>query len=406
MEEKLRARLDGRHARQRYRQRRLLQTPQAPCCRIDGRDVLAFCSNDYLGLAADPRLAEALAEGARRFGVGGGASHVVNGHSEAHERLEHALAELTGRSRALLFSSGYQANLGAIGALVERGDRVLHDRLNHASLLDGAQLAGARFARYRHGDAAHLATLLTNSSDDKTTLVVSDGVFSMDGDIAPLAALSDACRCHQADLMIDDAHGLGVLGDHGGGSLEQAGLDQNDVPVLVGTLGKALGTQGAFVAGSDTLIEGLIQFARPYVYTTSLSPALAWATLVSLEIVRQEPGRRHHLHDLIAYFRRGAHHLGLPLMTSPTPIQPLLIGHDAAMLTLARALEGDGILVGAIRPPTVPEGSARLRISLSSAHTYADIDRLLDVLVMHWHRLMTNGEIYPHSLSSTDQEIS
>jgi len=395
----LAARLTTQRARQRYRQR-VTTTAIGPRFRRNGRETLAFCSNDYLGLAGDPRLAEALAEGARRFGTGGGASHLICGHSDAHEQLEARLAELMGCQRALLFSSGYQANLGVISALLGRGDVALHDRLNHASLLDGTRLAGARLQRFAHNDPADCGERLGRFDPARHRLVVSDGVFSMNGDIADVAALVAQCRRHRAWLMIDDAHGVGVLGPQGGGTLTDQGIDPGEVSAIVGTLGKALGTQGAFVAGSETLIEALIQFARPYVYTTSLSPALAWATLTSLDILRDEPHRRTQLAALIDRFREGAvalREFDLHLMPSRTPIQPLVLGpswgdkrggHDAAAVSLAAALETSGIWCSAIRPPTVPAGTSRLRVTLSAAHTPDDLERLLTALVDTARRLM------------------
>ncbi|WP_425353290.1 aminotransferase class I/II-fold pyridoxal phosphate-dependent enzyme [Salinicola halimionae] len=412
LDETLAGRLAVQRERQRYR-RRVTTTAIGPRFRRNGREMLAFCSNDYLGLAGDPRLAEALADGSRRFGTGGGASHLVCGHSEAHERLESRLAELTGCSRALLFSSGYQANLGVISALLSRGDIALHDRLNHASLLDGTRLSGARLQRFAHNDPADCGEQLSRLDPARRRLVVSDGVFSMDGDVAELAALVAQCRRHHAWLMIDDAHGVGVLGSQGGGTLTDQGVDPSGVEVIVGTLGKALGTQGAFVAGSETLIEALIQFARPYVYTTSLSPALAWATLTSLDILRDEPHRRTQLATLIDRFREGADALrefDLHLMPSRTPIQPLVLGpawgyargdargdargggQDAAAVSLAAALEAAGIWCTAIRPPTVPAGTSRLRITLSAAHTPDDLERLLTALVDSARRLIPNCE--------------
>ncbi|GAA5178016.1 8-amino-7-oxononanoate synthase [Modicisalibacter zincidurans] len=389
LDDVLASRLARQHERHRYRRRRTT-VGIGPRFQREGCEWLAFCSNDYLGLAGDPRLAEGLAEGARRFGTGGGASHLVCGHSEAHARLEARLAEWTGCQRALLFSSGYQANLGVFSALLGRGDYALHDRFNHASLLDGTRLAGARLMRFAHGDAKDCGQHLAMLDSARHKLVISDGVFSMDGDVADLAALAEQCSRHRAWLMVDDAHGFGVLGANGGGTRQSQGIDPAVVPVLVGTLGKALGTQGAFVAGSDALIEALIQFARPYVYTTSLSPALAWATLTSLDIVRDEPERRDHLFTLVERFRNGAVGLsafGLHLMPSRTPIQPLVIGstreggdNAVAALKLASALEAAGIWCTAIRPPTVPAGTARLRITLSAAHDVADVDRLLEAL--------------------------
>ncbi|MCE0850273.1 MULTISPECIES: 8-amino-7-oxononanoate synthase [Pseudomonas] len=374
----LAARLAERRAADLYRQRPLLESPQGPEVVVDGQRLLAFCSNDYLGLANHPEVIAAWQAGAEHWGVGGGASHLVIGHSTPHHQVEEALAELTGRPRALLFSTGYMANLGAITALVGQGDTVLQDRLNHASLLDGGLLSGARFNRYLHNDPASLASRLDKAVGN--TLVVTDGVFSMDGDLADLPALADVARARGAWLMVDDAHGLGTLGTQGGGIVEHFGLGVEDVPVLIGTLGKACGTAGAFVAGSEELIEALVQFARPYIYTTSQPPALACATLKSLELLRRETWRREHLAALIRQFREGAQQIGLELMDSPTPIQPIVIGDSAKALRLSRMLRERGLLVTAIRPPTVPAGSARLRVTLSAAHSEAQVQLLLNAL--------------------------
>lgn len=374
----LAARLAERRAADLYRQRPLLESPQGPEVVVDGQRLLAFCSNDYLGLANHPEVIAAWQAGAERWGVGGGASHLVIGHSTPHHQVEEALAELTGRPRALLFSTGYMANLGAITALVGQGDTVLQDRLNHASLLDGGLLSGARFNRYLHNDPASLASRLDKAVGN--TLVVTDGVFSMDGDLADLPALADVARARGAWLMVDDAHGLGTLGTQGGGIVEHFDLGVEDVPVLIGTLGKACGTAGAFVAGSEELIEALVQFARPYIYTTSQPPALACATLKSLELLRRETWRREHLAALIHQFREGAQQIGLQLMDSPTPIQPIVIGDSAQALCLSRMLRERGLLVTAIRPPTVPAGSARLRVTLSAAHSEAQVQLLLNAL--------------------------
>jgi len=374
----LAARLAERRAADLYRQRPLLQSPQGPHVVVDGQPLLAFCSNDYLGLANHPEVIAAWQAGAERWGVGGGASHLVIGHSTPHHQVEEALAELTGRPRALLFSTGYMANLGAITALVGQGDTVLQDRLNHASLLDGGLLSGARFNRYLHNDAASLAKRLDKATGN--TLVVTDGVFSMDGDLADLPALAEVARARGAWLMVDDAHGLGTLGAQGGGIVEHFGLGIEDVPVLIGTLGKACGTAGAFVAGSEELIEALVQFARPYIYTTSQPPALACATLKSLQLLRSGTWRREHLGALIRQFRLGAEAIGLTLVDSPTPIQPILIGDSAQALRLSQMLRERGLLVTAIRPPTVPAGSARLRVTLSAAHSEAQVQLLLNAL--------------------------
>ena len=374
----LSARLAARRADNLYRHRPLLESPQGPQVVVDGQPLLAFCNNDYLGLANHPQVIEAWQQGASRWGVGGGASHLVIGHSRPHHALEEALAEFTGRPRALLFSNGYMANLGAVTALVGQGDTVLEDRLNHASLLDAGLLSGARFSRYLHNDAASLAKRLQKAVGN--TLVVTDGVFSMDGNVADVPALAREAKAKGAWLMVDDAHGFGALGATGGGIVEHFGLGLDDVPVLIGTLGKAFGTSGAFVAGSEALIESLIQFARPYIYTTSQPPALACATLKSLELLRSEHWRREHLNRLIGQFRQGAEQMGLQLMDSFTPIQPILVGDSAQAVRLSQQLRARGLLVTAIRPPTVPAGGARLRVTLSAAHTEAHVQLLLDAL--------------------------
>ena len=385
----LATRLAERRAAHLFRQRPLLEGPQGPEVRVDGQSLLAFCSNDYLGLANHPDVIAALRAGAEKWGVGGGASHLVIGHSTPHHELEEALAEFTGRPRALLFSTGYMANLAAVTALVGQGDTVLEDRINHASLLDAGLLSGARFSRYLHNDAASLASRLEKATGN--TLVVTDGVFSMDGDLADLPALCAEARRKQAWVMVDDAHGFGPQGATGGGIVEHFGLGLDDVQVLVGTLGKAFGTAGAFVAGSEELIETLIQFARPYIYTTSQPPAVACATLKSLELLQSEGWRRDHLNTLIARFRQGAAEIGLTLMDSPTPIQPILVGDSERAMQLSAMLKARGLLVGAIRPPTVPAGSARLRVTLSAAHTEAQLERLLQALAECWP-LLANPE--------------
>ena len=386
----LASRLAERRAAHLYRQRPLLETAQQPEVMVDGEQLLAFCSNDYLGLASHPEVVRAMQQGAERWGVGGGASHLVMGHSTPHHQLEEALADFSGRPRALLFSTGYMANLAAVTALVGQGDTVLEDRINHASLLDAGLLSGARFSRYLHNDADSLAKRLDKATGD--TLVVTDGVFSMDGDLADLPALCATAKARGAWVMVDDAHGFGPLGKTGGGIVEHFGLGIDDVPVLVGTLGKAFGTAGAFVAGSEELIETLIQFARPYIYTTSQPPAVACATLKSLELLRSESWRRDHLNSLITRFRQGAAEIGLTLMDSPTPIQPILVGSSERALKLSAALRERGVLVGAIRPPTVPAGSARLRVTFSASHSAAQVERLLDILAECWNRLAEEPE--------------
>lgn len=371
--------LAQQQARGLYRRRRVSDGPQGPEMRIDGREVLAFCSNDYLGLANHPKVIEAMQAGARRYGAGSGAAHLINGHGRAHHQLEEALAAFSGRPRALLFSTGYMANQGVIGALLGRGDHVIEDRLNHASLIDGATLSRARLHRFAHGDMDALEARL-NAIESGEKLIAVDGVFSMDGDIAPLPQLAAAARRHDAWLMVDDAHGMGVLGERGRGSLDAAGLTIDQAPILMATLGKGLGVFGAFIAGSEALIETLIQRARSYIYTTALPPAIAEATRAALALAGDEAWRRDHLFALIKRFRQGAIALGLPLMDSPTPIQPLLTGSAQQALRWSAQLEQAGLLVTPIRPPTVPEGASRLRITLSAAHDEAHVDRLLDGL--------------------------
>jgi len=350
----------------------------------DGR--VNFCSNDYLGLARDPAVAAAMAEAARRCGAGSGASHLVSGHGAEHEALERELAEFTGRARAVVFSTGYMANLGVLAALADKRDLLLADALNHASLIDAARLVRSpRNLWYPHADAAAARALLEAHAPDAAAdgggaFIVTDGVFSMDGDLSPLPALAAAARAHDAWLVVDDAHGLGVLGAEGGGCCEHFGLDAQAVPVLIGTFGKALGSFGAFVAGDEDVIELLIQRARSYIYTTALPPAVAAATRRALRIVREEPWRREALHSRIAQFRDGAARRGLAVMPSTTPIQPLILGGESAALEASARLAGVGYRVTAIRPPTVPVGTARLRITLSAAHTPQQVEGLLAAL--------------------------
>ncbi|MBS3952065.1 MAG: 8-amino-7-oxononanoate synthase [Methylomicrobium sp.] len=361
-----------------YRSRRVLDSGQGVHLVLKGQPFINFCSNDYLGLASHPDIAKAFKQGIDRYGVGSGSAHLICGHSVAHHALEEELADFTGRSRALLFSTGYMANMGLISALVGPGDTVLEDRLNHASLLDGGLLSGARFKRYAHADTEQLSRQLEASVGK--ALVVTDGLFSMDGDFAPLASLAKVTDKKNAWLMVDDAHGLGVIGANGGGVLEHYGLGQHEVPVLVGTLGKAFGTFGAFVAGSEALIETLIQKSRTYIYTTATPPALAEATRASLKIIMAETWRREKLKMLIERFQSGAGQIGLAIKPTESPIQPVLIGDSHKASHVSRQLEQAGFLVSAIRPPTVPKGSARLRITFSALHEEQHIDQLLDAL--------------------------
>lgn len=362
-----------------YRQRQIVEGPQSVRLKVDGETLLSFCSNDYLGLASDDRLIKAWQQGADKYGVGAGASHLITGHHQVHHELEQALAEFMGTDRALLFSTGYMANMAIAASLLGRHDSIFEDKLNHASLLDGARLASARLHRYPHNDTKKLALALADNPDQKK-LIMTDGVFSMDGDQANVKKLSSLATKASAYLLVDDAHGIGVLGEQGRGSLAAAGLKINADTLVMATLGKAFGVFGAFVAGSESMIETLIQLGRSYIYTTALPPAIATTLLVSLKIVREEQWRRDKLKDHVARFHRGAEQLGLALDPSETPIQPLVFGSAASAVAASQKLRESGLLVTAIRPPTVPEGSARLRITFSANHEPQDIDQLLTAL--------------------------
>ena len=379
------ARMAAAHAQRAsaslLRRLRTAHAPDATTIVLDGRRLLNFASNDYLGLAQHPELVAALTRAAQRCGVGAGAAHLLGGHRDEHAALELALAAWTGRERAVLFSTGYMANLGVLQALTARGDLCVQDKLNHASLLDGARLAGSELVRYLHADVDSARRQLA-TRPDAAALLATDGVFSMDGDIAPLRELAALCREQHATLMVDDAHGLGVLGAHGAGSVVEAGLGMVDVPVLMATLGKALGVAGAFVAGPAVLIDGLVQFARSHVYSTAMPPALAAAALAAVRIARDEDERREHLLRRMAQFRAGAERRGITLLASRTPIQPVVIGSSADALRAGAMLEQAGFFVPAIRPPTVAEGSARLRVTLSATHAESDVERLLDALAL------------------------
>ena len=379
MDATLQAQLNQRREEHLYRTRLNVASGCSSTLSVDGRSLVNFCSNDYLGLASHPDISQALKQAADLYGTGSGASHLVSGHSVVHHQLEERLAEFTGRPRALLFSAGYMANIGAINALVGRRDLVLQDQLNHASLLDGGRLSQADFKRYKHVDMTSLEQRLEQSSAARK-LIVSDGVFSMDGNLAPLPEISTLAKKHSAWLMVDDAHGVGVLGQQGGGLVEELNMTIEQVPVLVGTLGKSFGTFGAFVAGSEALIETLIQFSRSYIYTTALPPAIAAATLASLKIVREETWRRDKLAQLVRRFRRGAEQIGLQLAESNTPIQPVLINNDEKVIQVGQQLRTAGFLVGAIRPPTVPVGTGRLRITFSADHSEEQVDKLVAAL--------------------------
>ncbi|WP_404419582.1 8-amino-7-oxononanoate synthase [Marinospirillum sp.] len=370
--------LAERKEQQLWRQPPVLESAQGVLVQIESREVINFCSNDYLGLAADPRLEEALIQGVKHWGAGSGASHQVCGHQRPHEQLEERLAALTGREAALTFSSGYLANLAAVQTFVGRGDQVFQDRLNHASLLDAGLASGARFRRFHHLDYSHLEGLLKQAGTGRR-LLVSDGVFSMDGDQADIRQLVAVAEQHQAWLLIDDAHGIGVLGEKGEGLVGDPFTAQQ-VPLLTGTLGKALGSSGAFIAGDQVVIDYLRQFARQYIYTTAQPAAQACATLQALDILEKEPERRWTLLQRVKSFRQQALAAGLPLMDSATPIQPLMLGSNQQALDWSQALRDQGFLVTAIRPPTVPPGTARLRITLNALHTKEQVGLLVEAL--------------------------
>ncbi|HEY7888084.1 MAG TPA: 8-amino-7-oxononanoate synthase [Steroidobacteraceae bacterium] len=359
---------------------------------VDGCRLVDFSSNDYLGLAAHPALAEAMAACARHYGAGSGASHLISGHGHEHAALEEELAAFTGRQRALLFSTGYMANLGVVTALSGRGESVLLDRLSHASLIDAGLLSGARFRRYPHCDAAAARRLLAGSTP-QTAVLATDGVFSMDGDVAPLTELAEAARAHGAWLVVDDAHGIGVLGANGRGALEGAGLGCEEVPALVGTLGKAFGSFGAFVAATAELIELLIQRARSYIYTTALPQPVAAATRAALRIAREETWRRERVLALTARFRAAAQRAGVPLADSVTPIQPIPLGSAQAALAAQHALREAGFWVIAIRSPTVPAGAERLRITLTAGHEESQVDALVGALAEALSRIRASSPI-------------
>jgi 8-amino-7-oxononanoate synthase len=369
-------------AAQRRRQSQITERPVNPAAPMsvqsEGRTLVNFCSNDYLGLSQHPDVIDACQRALAKSGVGSGAAHLLGGHSPEHAALEVELAAFTGRQRALLFSTGYMANLGVISSFAARGEVVLQDRLNHASLIDAAKLSDARLLRYAHADSEAAGAML--DSQPSATLLATDGVFSMDGDSAPLASLAASCERHHTWMLVDDAHGIGVLGANGAGSLQAAQLNSTQVPLLMGTLGKALGCFGAFVAGDSDVIDLLLQRARSYIYTTAMPPALAAAARASVKLCRDESWRREQLQQNIRQLRELGARLGLQLLPSATAIQPLVIGDSARALTLGRALRSAGFLLGVTRPPTVPDGSARLRITLSTLHQPAQIEGLLNAL--------------------------
>jgi 8-amino-7-oxononanoate synthase len=367
-----------RAARGLLRHRRTLESPQSPHIVVDGRPYLSFCSNDYLGLASHPQLSAALQQGVQQWGVGAGAAHLVSGHFAPHQQLEQQLAAFVGKPAALLFSTGYMANLGVVQALVGRGDTVFADKLNHASLNDAMLLSRAEVKRYRHCDMTQLAAMLEQTKSGRK-LVISDAVFSMDGDQAPLPDLLALCEQHDAWLYVDDAHGFGVLGAQGQGSLAHFGIAAPRL-IYMATLGKAAGVSGAFVAAEQVVIDTFINHAHSYVYTTATPPALSVALSESLVLIEQGDSLRQHLRRLIAQLRAGLEGLPWSLMPSDTAIQPLLIGDNRQALQLSDGLRERGIWVAAIRPPTVPQGTARLRITLSAAHSEDDVKRLIGAL--------------------------
>ena len=379
--EQLSEQLHSREEKNLFRRRLVLESPQHTHVSIGGREHLAFCSNDYLGLADHPQLVSAACEGARKYGVGSGASHLISGHSSAHHALEEALARFTGLPRALLFSTGYMANVGAATALLGHGDAIFCDKLNHASLNDAALLSRAKFSRYSrcpHLDLAALERQLAESHA-RRKLVLTDAVFSMDGDIAPVPGLLELCEKYDAWLMLDDAHGFGVLGPQGRGTLAHFNIRSPRI-IYMATLGKAAGVFGAFVAAQPEIIETLIQHARSYIYTTAAPPLLSHTLLKSLELIEEEEWRREKLAQLVERLKHELNPLRWRLLPSVTPIQPLIIGENDQAVEVSEALRDRGILVPAIRPPTVPQGAARLRISLSASHTMEDLARLGEAL--------------------------
>jgi 8-amino-7-oxononanoate synthase len=381
------AQLAAQHLQRRRRTVTALDRGEGAGVVVDGRRLVNFCGNDYLGLKQHPALAEALARCAALAGTGSGASHLVTGHGLEHEQLEAELAHFTGRPRALLFSTGYMANLAAVTCLAARDSRIVMDRLCHASLIDAARLSGARLRRFAHGDAGAAAAALQSAAAPGADLLVSDGVFSMDGDLAPLPQLAQAAAAAEACLIVDDAHGLGVMGATGRGSLEHFNLDGEAVPILVGTLGKAFGCFGAFIAADTDCIEWLLQTARSYLYTTALPQPVAAAARAALAVSMAESWRRERVLELAARLRRGAAQAGVPLLPSFSPIQPVVLGDSARTLAVSEQLFAAGFWVAAIRPPTVPKGAARLRITLSAAHSEQQVDALIEVLAAALHEL-------------------
>ncbi len=363
-----------------YRSPKVVSSPQQPTMVIDNKEVLSFCSNDYLGLANHPLVKKAFISAVDHYGVGSGAAHLVNGHTQEHQLLEQELADFTGREAALLFSTGYMANLGVVSAFMNRGDAIFADRLNHASLVDATLLSGAKLIRYSHNDTVILQKKLS-VNDASNKMILTDSVFSMDGDLANIPELVKSSQQHNAWLMLDDAHGFGVLGENGAGVVEEFSVNQNDVPLLMATLGKAAGTSGAFIAGSYEHIDYLKQSARTWIYTTAMPPAIAAASRESLKLIKSENWRREKLMELVDLFKQQAKEKGIHVLPSDTAIQPVLIGSSRATLAISENMFKAGILVTAIRPPTVPSNTARLRVTFSANHEKKDVHLLLDRLI-------------------------
>lgn len=362
-----------------WRNRVAIASPQGRFVTVAGQSLLNFCSNDYLGLANHPELAKAGTTAINQWGSGSGASHLVCGHHELHEELETKLASFVGAEKALVFSTGYMANLALPQTFLGRHGLLLEDKLNHASLLDAGQLVTAKMKRYPHLDVRSAERMLAESEAPQK-MVTTDGVFSMDGDLAPVVELREICNRHDALLVVDEAHGLGVVGEHGGGVCQQSGISITDNVLLMGTLGKSAGSFGAFVAGDQFLIDSLVQFARPYIYTTALPPAVVGTSLAAVEVMKTEPWRRKKLQSNIQHFCALAESHGLSPNNSAIPIQPIMVGSADNAIRISDELKSKGIWVVAIRPPTVPAGSARLRVTLTSEHEHEDIERLIECM--------------------------
>jgi 8-amino-7-oxononanoate synthase len=379
LQNKLRQAQTNLHKKFLWRTRNIVRYSSTTHALVDGKMHLSFASNNYLGLANHPKVIAACQQALADYGVGSGSAYLVAGYSALHQQLEENLADFLQYPRVLLFSSGYLANIGIISSLFFTQDFILADKLNHASLLDGCLKSGARLKRYPHCQVQHIERECQNIADGNK-LIVTEGLFGMDGTLAPLPAIAQTAKRHQATLLVDDAHGLGILGATGKGTVEHYGLNSKDVHILVGTLGKAFGSYGAFVAGQELVIERLVQTTRTYLYTTAIPPAIAAGSLASLELIQRESWRRKSLLDLVHYFQRCASQLEIPFMESISPIQLIMLGSNQRSLAISQLLLSKGIFVKAIRPPTVPKASARLRISLTSEHTREQIDFLMEAL--------------------------